>query len=442
MSSDLERRVRELGDRLRDPSAEATRLAEQRALMAARRGRLRGRLDVRWGLVVAVALLLGSGLGFALAASHTSSGNAASAPVGLGFLPETGWDVRQSGAEATPERPAVAIASNVPLSPGDDADALPLSTLQSLPPNGVVIVVGFTGRREHPGAVSEFPPRKLPLRVRDAEPIEFGTQLRPERPLGQYQLRATVNRYAVDVSLYFGRREPMRPMLLAAQRQLDRLVVRSTEAQSGVGERALPLRVSASAPRVLDRTLVCTTVPLGGIRQIQLRGHDGVRSGGGASWRHLAFAVVATGGATVSESLDNSLAWVTAGVPSGTTTMDSLSRWPHYPHNEGTVAFNRRQCTPSAARVPLSPARLNGGRAGALGEEIDCFPPRRVLVRVRAVVQSPLRLFGNEMFLKTTIPAREGYLAVRTLSGKPLVFASVLASGKSSLYTAPSCEPS
>lgn len=397
---------------------------------------------LRLGVAVATALLIGSGLGFALGTSNTPSSRAASGPVGMGFLPETGWDVRQSGVAATPERPAVAIASNVPLSAEDDADGLPLTTLQSLPANGVVIVVGFMGRLEHRGDSFEFPARKLPLRVRDAQRIEFGTQVRPERPLGQYRLGATVNRFAVDVSFYFGSAKPGRALLVAAQRQLDRLVVRSTAPEDRVEERALPLQASASAPRVLDRTLVCTTVVVGGARKIKVRGHQGIRQGG-SEWRQLAFAVVASGTvASATESLDNSLVWITAGSPGGHTSVDAPTSWPHYPHNEGTIAFNRRQCTPSAARVPLVPARLDGGAASPLGEEIDCFTPRRVLVRLRAVMQSSPLLFGAQTFLKTIVPAREGYLAVRTLSGKPLVFASVLASGRAKLYTAPSCVPS
>lgn len=400
-------------------------------------------LHLRLGVAVAAALLIGSGFGFALGTSNTSSSSAARGPVGLGFLPERGWDVRQSGVAATPERPAVAIASNLPLSPEDDADGLPLTTLQTLPANGVVIVAGFTRRLEHRGLSTEFPVRKLPLRVRDASQIEFGTQVRPKRPLGQYRLGATVNRYEVDVSLYFGTAKPGRALLVAAQRQLDRLVVRSTAAEDRVEERAMPLSVSPSAPRLLDRTLVCSTVPVGGARRITVKGHQGIRERS-SEWKQLAFAVVGTGaaGGSPQTSLDNSLAWITAGVPTGHTSMDAGGTWPHYPHNEGTIVFNRRLCTPSAARVPLVPAGLQGGAAGPFGEEVDCFPPRRVLLRLRAVMQSPVRLFGNAMFLKATIPAREGYLAVRTLSGKPLVYASVLASGRARLYTAPSCIPS
>jgi hypothetical protein len=56
---------------------------------------------LRWGLTVAIALLLGSGFGFALGTSDTSSSTAANAPLGLGFLPERGWSVMQSAKRAT-----------------------------------------------------------------------------------------------------------------------------------------------------------------------------------------------------------------------------------------------------------------------------------------------------------------------------------------------------
>jgi hypothetical protein len=406
-----------------------------------RAGERRRSFPVRLAVVVASALLIGSGLGFALGTSSTPSGTAAGGPVGLGFLPERGWDVRQSGVAPTPERPAVAIASNVPFSAKDDADGLPLTTLQTLPAHGVVIVAGFARQLEHRAPSPDFPVRKLPLRVRDAQPIEFGTQVRPKRPLGQYRLGATVNRYEVDVSFYFGNAKPGRALLLAAQRQLDRLVVRSSASKDPVEDRALPFQASASATRVLDRTLVCTTTLVGGVREIKVRGHRGIRQGR-SEWRQVPFAVVGSGTvASATESLESSFAWITAGEPGGHTSMDAPTGWPHYPHNEGTIAFRRGPCTPSAARVPLAPGRLDGGAASPFGEELDCETPRRVLVRVRAVMQSPPLLFGSGQFLRTVVPARVSYLAVRTLAGRPLVFASALASGKARLFTAPSCVP-
>src|SRR5687768_9898940 len=52
---------------------------------------------LRWGLVVAAALLAGSGFGFGLGSRDTSSGGATTNVVGFGFLPAKGWTVVQSG---------------------------------------------------------------------------------------------------------------------------------------------------------------------------------------------------------------------------------------------------------------------------------------------------------------------------------------------------------
>jgi len=211
-----------------------------------------GRRPRRLPLALGAALLGACALGVGVGAVITPSGSASSAPAGLGFLPERGWNVFQSGREATPARPATAIAANVPLDAQDASDGLPYSTLLTLPRDGIVITVGFTVGGE-PLRDKYFPPRGLPLRIRDAAPfIEWGVQARPGRPLGQYQLRAGVDGHNVDVNLYFGTERPSPAQLTAAQRQLDRLIVRSA-VSAGVKERALPLRppsanAAAAAP--------------------------------------------------------------------------------------------------------------------------------------------------------------------------------------------------
>ena len=131
---------------------EIARLLEEReGPPAARRRPTSPRSARRWtGLVATGALVVGSALGFGLGSSLTPSGNAASGASGLGFVPSSGWRVLQSGGDATPLRPALAIASNVRLDPEDDArgigtsSGLPYATLLGLPPHGVVIVATFT----------------------------------------------------------------------------------------------------------------------------------------------------------------------------------------------------------------------------------------------------------------------------------------------------------
>jgi hypothetical protein len=216
MSPDFDRLLRQARDVLPGPDDDATRRARQRALAAIGGGR---RLRSRSALVLVAALLVAAGLGIGVGALVTPSGSAAPAPVGLGFLPEQGWSVLQNGGDGTPLRPAVAVAANVPISLEDDPDGLPYSTLLSLPPDGIVIVAEFLAVGEEAG------PDTLPLRARDAAPRQLGAEVRPERPLGQYELRAFVNGYAVDLHIYYGTRRPSAALMAAAQRQLDRLVV-------------------------------------------------------------------------------------------------------------------------------------------------------------------------------------------------------------------------
>ena len=139
MSADFDKLLREARRALPLPDELVTQRARSRALAAVRRRRLRRPVAV---LLAAALVALGVGIG----ALVTPSGSAAPAPSGLGFLPATGWSVLQNGGDGTPVRPAVAIAANVPLSPDDDADGLPLSTLETLPPDGVVIVTSFIAR--------------------------------------------------------------------------------------------------------------------------------------------------------------------------------------------------------------------------------------------------------------------------------------------------------
>jgi hypothetical protein len=194
---------------------------------------------------------------------------------------------------------------------------------------------------------------------------------------------------------------------------------------------------------VLDQTLACTTVVVGGIREVETRAHNGYRFG--SRWSKLPYAVVSSGtegggqgGRTIAP--DNSLAWITAGSPSPTTTVDS--EYLTFPvQASGTLGLNTTICNPSRQRVPLARTRLRDAGAIPLVEEFDCASPRRVYVRVRAVLQSKVTLRRKGFFRATLVPVREAELVVRTESGKPLVYAQVLRSGKTRLFTAKGCAP-
>jgi hypothetical protein len=435
VSSDLERRLRELGERLRDPSEEATRRAGGRALAASRAGRLRRRPRLHWSLAVAVALLLGSGLGFALGSSNTSSGNAASAPVGLGFLPEQGWSVMQTARRATLTQEAIAIAANVPLSRDDAADRLPYSTLLGLPPSGVVMLASFTARGDE-FRDQHYEVNRLPLRLRDAVPGSI--QLRPERPLGQWQLHAGVNGHNVDVTVYFGTPRPAPRLIRTAQRQLDRLVVHSTRTVDRVEERAFPIRRPGArvvkplrpAALVVDRTFSCALVaPLGTTRDLDLSANPRYVD------RFRDFTAPALIGAGSGRVL--------AGQVSDRANLVFVRARPHDVPGRVLppgVYANLQTCARSRTAVPLSPRGLTGPPV-EFEKNAECALRGRVLVRVRARLQTSAgwRPF-QDGYAGAQANVRDAKLAVRNArTRKPLAYIELVPAGKTRFWASGAC---
>jgi hypothetical protein len=345
----------------------------------------RRRPHLRWAFVaVAVALVVGSGLGFGLGASVTLAGSAAQSPDGVGFLPERGWYVMQSGP-ATPTRQALAFASNVPFDPRTNirampgASARPYSTLEALPPTGIVIVATFTLLNED-GTDGLFRARRLPLRLRDAVPDRWSIGRVRERELPHYTLLAGVNGYDVMLDIYFGRLRPRSAQIAAAQRQLDRLVVRRAVARTSVVQRAFPLRPStataavATPSRLVDRTFVCTPRVFAGARDLDIRlWYPGKRSWGVS---YSGYASVYTG----RDALDSQLAFVLA-------RSQQNSGAAGFPEAAGAYV-NARRCVSARSSVPLSPKGLQGPPA-RWDTRTTCTLQERVLVRVQARLKSP-----------------------------------------------------
>ncbi len=214
---------------------------ELRALARKAAGAVRPATPVRpprlhWVLAVAAALVVGSGFGFGVSAWKTPEGSAGTRFVGFGFLPAKGWTVVQSGAAGATA--ATAIAANVPLHPDDAADGVPLATLASLPPSGVVVVATFALRGALESDVS-FPARRLPLRFADAgKASAFDDPLASSPRLSHFRLRAGVGAYNVDARIYFGG-GPSAGMIAAAQGQLNRLLVGSERITIATRDRVL-----------------------------------------------------------------------------------------------------------------------------------------------------------------------------------------------------------
>jgi hypothetical protein len=194
-------------------------------------------------------------------------------------------------------------------------------------------------------------------------------------------------------------------------------------------------RAGQDATFVLDRTYSCAIPLHGGIYQLENRAHPGARASG--SWTKLAYAGLRAG--VFSGGTGNLLAWVSAGRPAQGTTVDQ-EFWTFDVKTFGTIGVSGRNCNPTRSPVPLSAAGLRGGAAAPLGDELECDVPRRVLVRIRAVLESRASLHGRE-FESVHVPVREAELAVRTVGGKPMTYATVSQSGKATLFTAKGCVP-
>lgn len=184
---------------------------------------------------------------------------------------------------------------------------------------------------------------------------------------------------------------------------------------------------------VLDRTYSCAIALHGGIYQLENRAHPGARASG--SWTKLAYAGLRAG--VFSGGTGNLLAWISAGKPAKGTTLDQ-EFWTFDVKTFGTIGISGRSCNPTRASIPLSVAGLRGGAAAALGSELECDVPRRVLVRLRGVLAVKASLHGRQ-FESVHVPVLEAKLSVRTPAGKPLTYATVSQTGKATLFTARGC---
>jgi hypothetical protein len=201
-------------------------------------------------------------------------------------------------------------------------------------------------------------------------------------------------------------------------------------------------RSQAPAARVADRTMVCAAALSGGIYEVEVRAQAGAGKRG-SSWQKPAIAMLGTGESTsAAEALDPFLAWAIAGTPTREATVipDPFPGFTYPIRAWGTLAMANR-CRVSKTRPALSSGGLRGGRVDGLGEIYDCASPRRVLIRVRAVLSASASLGTRRGYLGTATPLTEARVVVATPSGKRLAYAEVAASGRARLFTAASCVP-
>jgi hypothetical protein len=449
VSSELERLLRDAREAMPFPDEESTVQARSNSLATLDGGRARTRALLLVGATVVAALVLGVTAG----SLNAPTGTAAREPAVLGFVPQPGWFALQSPPPAVPGQQTVAVAANVGFAKDDvvhglvEPSGLPYSTLLSLPPRGIVIVATMVPDTTPHGtpipAFPTYPKTELPLKLRDGvQYLQWGAQVRPDQPLAQYQLRARIRDFDVDLVAYFGTSSPTMAQLDEAQRQLDGLVVRSAK---GVGSATVTTPGSERRSlAVIDRTYTCATTLLGGLYEARNRAHAGIRRGSG--WAKLPYAVVASGGwagplTGLPNAPNNTLVWITAGTPTAETMVGGNSEvFPVL--GGGTIGVNNDMCSPSTAKVPLSSVGLRGGAVPPDWTARDCPVGRRVLVHIRASVDGSTALRERaRIFVATNAPATQAKLAVRTPTGKPVSYADVAASGKARLFTAKGCGP-
>jgi hypothetical protein len=205
---------------------------------------------------------------------------------------------------------------------------------------------------------------------------------------------------------------------------------------------------ATGASRIVDRTLRCATAFVGGTNSIAAKGRKGTGRTGGV-WGRPALVSASTGAAANGGPrnptiLDNSLVWITAGRPAAESSLveETILSDLYRTRLWGTLAVNTRLCRDSTKRVALSSDGLRGQPLGSFEASSTCFTPRRVLMRVRAVLTSPAVLRRFRDFGRATVPVRSGTFVIQTETGKRLAYAEVSDSGKARQLTAASCFPS
>jgi hypothetical protein len=165
---------------------------------------------------------------------------------------------------------------------------------------------------------------------------------------------------------------------------------------------------AGSGAHVIDRSVLCSISPRGGLRQISIQANSGLPQ----ATRVPSFTVLSGHGR----------------LAQGST---------------GYMELHAALCTRTKASVRLATGKLRSRPPGSLGREFTCGTPPRVLIRVRAVFGAPTALRRGRPYGWPALTAEgavsQNSLAIRTQAGKPLAFASLSESGPVRFFVARSC---
>jgi hypothetical protein len=184
---------------------------------------------------------------------------------------------------------------------------------------------------------------------------------------------------------------------------------------------------SEQRSRVVDRAVLCTIEPQGGIRELNVYGQSGVRSTDDpVKWTTLPYALFNNGSVW-----KNGFASITAGRDDASTQVFS-SLW-----------YDGARCKLSKKKVVFTRKGLpSGGAASPLKERWECVAPKQVLLRIRGEFASPTRwrfISAFRQYGANGPPLRFAQLMATTLTGKPLAYADANESGRARLFFRGTC---
>ena len=179
------------------------------------------------------------------------------------------------------------------------------------------------------------------------------------------------------------------------------------------GVLVLPAHAREDASRVVDRTFACATGYVGGVYQASVESY----------WHVPPQVERRTPSATTSTVLTNGF-------------LGGIS--------PTSVYVNRLHCKATKSKLPLTTNGLRGGSFSPFNTEFDCFTPRKLLLRVRGEFVKPTTLqtaspFGYPQLQALGLTNRTE-LALATLKGKPIAYASIAGAKKARLFISPNCQ--
>ncbi len=185
-----------------------------------------------------------------------------------------------------------------------------------------------------------------------------------------------------------------------------------------------------ASSRIVDRTFVCNPIAYGGVSDLDVSANPSREDSFGR--RFVASLDVRTGPST----LDSTLVLVRA--TSQPKQPGLAIPWP-VAGRPGVYAHSHR-CTLSRASVPLSRKGLAGPPIG-WQKDLDCSLRGRVLVRVRAVLQSAAPWRGQDAsYAGARKSVTEARLVVKgQASGKPIAYMELDHTAKTRLWYSSSC---